>query len=297
MEAFLAMSGHPACPDPVQAHIDSLNNDDRYQKEIEESLMAAAAQGWGTPSSTGKGATPASTSGTTTPTWGAAPAAAVSAGLSRLAHSSTQAISRPSSAANGSDCGSMTSSDGMSAPPGFAPKRHPAVPPGFSVLGTSRNHPAVPPGSPAAADDDVPPGFGAKPCAPAPAPAPANSWASKLGGNTAGSSNAWGRGPPAAAPAGVAASGTSISKPGNAWGRGPAAAAAAPPAKAAGAWPAASAKTSGSTWREESASAGGGGGGWGAGKQQQDQGGFAARNSSVMVANAAVVYEPNPDGW
>jgi hypothetical protein len=49
MEAFLGLTGHTPCPDPVAAHSDSLRHDPRYKQQLEASMQAAAAQGWGAP--------------------------------------------------------------------------------------------------------------------------------------------------------------------------------------------------------------------------------------------------------
>jgi hypothetical protein len=49
MEAFLALTGHPPCSDPLQAHLDFASQDARYQRQIEASMAAAAALGWATP--------------------------------------------------------------------------------------------------------------------------------------------------------------------------------------------------------------------------------------------------------
>jgi hypothetical protein len=49
MEAFLALTGHPACADPAAAHTNSLAHDPRYKQQLEASMQAAIAQGWGAP--------------------------------------------------------------------------------------------------------------------------------------------------------------------------------------------------------------------------------------------------------
>ncbi|KAF8072693.1 SPAC2C4.08 [Scenedesmus sp. PABB004] len=48
LEAFLAMAGHPACPDPEAAHLALRDNDEAFQRDLERSLAAAAAQGFTT---------------------------------------------------------------------------------------------------------------------------------------------------------------------------------------------------------------------------------------------------------
>lgn len=282
MEAFLAMAGHPVCTDPVQAHLDSLSNNVRYQKGIEESMLAAAAQGWGSPvPSPGKGNSPASTNGANTPISGVAPGAAVVASkLSRLALGSTPA-SRPSSAANYSDeCGSVSSADGLTPPPGWGPRRPPAgAPPGFAAAADDDD------------DDDVPPGFpGIGRSSAAAGAAASGPWAAEAGTNGTSvttSTGQWGNGPPkqpttgpwaAAARAAAGAAASCSSQCGNAWGRG------MPPTVRAPAARAAPAKAANGNWNNQHKRSIGNG--WG-----------SAHNSSVDHAQETPGYAPNPDGW
>eukprot|EP00775_Hariotina_reticulata_P006331 gene6331-6565_t len=60
MEAFLALAGHEPCPDPADAHMQSTQHDDRYQQQLESSLQAARAQGWGSPLPSSSGPSPQS---------------------------------------------------------------------------------------------------------------------------------------------------------------------------------------------------------------------------------------------
>eukprot|EP00879_Flechtneria_rotunda_P020262 GHRR01021310.1.p1 GENE.GHRR01021310.1~~GHRR01021310.1.p1 ORF type:complete len:496 (+),score=235.55 GHRR01021310.1:1806-3293(+) len=47
MEAFLALAGHPTCPDPAAVHLDNQVQDASYQQQLKASIRAAAEQGWG----------------------------------------------------------------------------------------------------------------------------------------------------------------------------------------------------------------------------------------------------------
>lgn len=304
MEAFLALCGHPACADPLQAHIDSLTTDVRYQQELEESLKAAAAQGWGTPVSSvsqDRATTPVSQDGSiVSGSRGSAAAAANSrpgsgaASAWKTGYNSSLGPSRFDSAAVSSDNGSVASSGGLSPPPGFA-ARHQAPPPGFEVLsfGAKAGGNVKPDDD----DDDYPPGFTpTKNTGPASA---ASSWAAKLGGG-GGVGNAWGRGPPAAAAA-EPQRGHNPSN-GNAWSKVPCSTAAAASAAGAGPWSSAAAKATSSAWggeasRHDAAAATGGSNGRGWGQASSRQGGFAAHNSSVDTGYLPVEYEPNPDAF
>lgn len=288
MEAFLALTGHPACTDPAQAHLDFSSNDARYQQQLEASIAAAAALGFATPTLDSVSPTPGSAAATPR---GGTPAAAASAG--GYGGSNTPGR-QPGAYSNDSDSdwqrpGSGPRNGRPAAPPGFGGAAS-IPPPGFSD--SHSQHLAVPPGfeaatssGPAVHDDDFPPGF--EPAARANSSQPAatapSSWAaaaaSGRGSRAAAASAAVGGGGGAAA--------ARPASPGPRQAPARQAASVDPLAYRAGKQAAASSGTSIT------------GGAWGAPQQQHKPAAsaFEAHNSNMGSSSAAVAYQPNPDGW